>query len=403
MTAETYLRDRPAAAPRPEASRLHRSPEARRPIDLHRRLPGYAPTPLVTLDGLARRLSIGGLWAKVERSRFGLPSFKLLGASWAIYQALEAHLGETFEPWQDIESLASALEPHRPLTLVAATDGNHGRAVAHMARLLHLRAQIFVPRGTAAARIDGIRSEGATCSVVDGNYDVAVERAAAEAGERTLVISDTSWPGYEAVPNWVQEGYETMFDELDEQLDRLGTQATHVLVPIGVGALGAALVRHLHLGRSGTRPVVIGVEPLGAACVLASLRAGRLVQVEESDPPSIMAGLNCATPSAIAWPWLEAGLDSVVAIDDVRAEEAMRHFADVGIATSETGAATLGGLLELLGADHADLRRALRLDESAMVVLLVTEGVTDPEAYVRIVGKRPSDVDASTPGVGAEP
>ena len=114
------------------------------------------------------------------------------------------------------------LAPLRPLTLVTATDGNHGRAVAHVAALFGLTARIFVPTGTAQARIDGIASEGARVEVVDGTYDDAVERAARQANDRSLVISDTSWPGYEEIPQWVMEGYATIFSEIDDELARRG-------------------------------------------------------------------------------------------------------------------------------------------------------------------------------------
>lgn len=398
MRSDFLLSPDPAGRPTAPARGTGSSGTSVQPIALHRRLPGYAPSPTLEAEDLARRLGLGRLYFKVERSRFGLPSFKLLGASWAVYRALGTHLGIELEPWRDVTELAAKLAPALPLSLVAATDGNHGRAVAHMARLLGLGAEIFVPRGTAPARISAIRAEGASCTVVEGDYDFAVARAAEQADERTLVIADTAWPGYETVPAWVQEGYGTLFDELDDQLAGLGGRPTHVLVPIGVGALGAACVRHA-ASKGDDRPKVVGVEPLGAACVLASLREGKPVSVPESDPPPIMVGLNCATPSLTAWPWLAAGIDAMVAIADERAEEGMRVLAELGVATSETGAAALGGLLELTSEAADPARRdALGLDANAEVAVLVTEGVTDPDAYVRIVGRRPELVEGSADG-----
>src|SRR5262249_25097264 len=147
--------------------------------------------------------------------------------------------------WTDVDGLRAALTPLGALTLAAATDGNHGRTVAHMAALLGYDAQIFVPSGTAAARIDGIASEGATVHVVDGTYDDAVLAAAALASDAVLVVSDTSWPGYTQVPRWVIDGYATIFAEIDEQLAIAGAPPPDVvLVPMGVGALAAATVEH---------------------------------------------------------------------------------------------------------------------------------------------------------------
>jgi pyridoxal-phosphate dependent enzyme len=173
-------------------------PAGRAPLDFHRRLPEYAATPLVDAPGLAGALGVGKVWVKDESWRLGLPAFKILGASWAVYRALEQRSGGIGE-WGDVEELRGRLAPLLPLTLAAATDGNHGRAVARMARMLGLGARIFVPADMAPARIEAIRSEGAEVLVVRGTYDEAVARSAEEADGRCLVISDTSWPGYEDV------------------------------------------------------------------------------------------------------------------------------------------------------------------------------------------------------------
>jgi diaminopropionate ammonia-lyase len=354
----------------PYVGPLDGEPASRRPIDVHRRLPGYAPTPLVECDSIARELGLGKLWVKDESSRLGMPSFKILGASHAIYRALEERLGGI--DWSDVEDLARAVAPLRPLTLVAATDGNHGHAVARMARLLGLDAKIYVPAGTAQARIAAIAGEGAAVEVVDGDYDDAVRRSAEDESPRHMVVSDTSWEGYERVPAWVIEGYTTIFDEIAVRPDL-------VVVPLGVGALAAATVRRCR--ELPEPPRILGVEPASAACVLASLKAGRIVSVP-GPHPSIMAGLNCGTPSRIAWPRLRRGLDAVVAIPDERARAAMRALAAEGVVSGETGAAALGGLRAALD----DLRERWN---PTSVLVLSTEGATDPHAYADIVGSPP--------------
>src|SRR4051812_44779532 len=180
----------------------------------HRQMEGYASSPLIDSPELAAALRVGRVLVKAETERFGLPAFKILGASWAA----ERLLGDRGE-----------------VTLVTATDGNHGRAVARVARLRGLRAHILVPAGTAQSRIDGIASEGAEVEVFDGSYDDAVEKAASMGDEQHVVLSDTSWPGYEDVPRWVVEGYETIFRESDEQSD--GVVPDVAFIPIGVGSL----------------------------------------------------------------------------------------------------------------------------------------------------------------------
>jgi len=375
-------------------TRIHWNPQApsestpapeRAALDYHRRLPGYGRSPLLEAPSLATELGLGRLWVKDESSRLGLPSFKILGASWGVYRALDQHVGGLGE-WAGVDELAAALEPHRPLTLAAATDGNHGRAVARMAKLFGLSARIFVPAGTATARIEGIESEGATCEVVDGTYDEAVERSAREAGERCLVISDTSWAGYEDVPRWVIEGYSTIFWEIEDQLsERREAAPDLVVIQIGVGALAAAAVRHFR--REGGQALhMVGVEPEQSACVLASMEAGRLVTIP-GPHDSIMAGLNCGTPSEVAWPLVSHGFDAYVAVPDERAREGMRALARVDVVSGETGAAGVACLLELL--DEPDARGRLGIDENTTALVLSTEGATDPAAYEAIVGTRP--------------
>jgi diaminopropionate ammonia-lyase len=385
-----------SAAPKLQAGEVFLNPAARTaavtappraPLGLHRRLPGYAATPLQDAPALAAANGVERVWVKDESSRLGLPAFKMLGASWAAYRAVTARLGRDPEPWASLDELCQTLAPLRPLTLATATDGNHGRAVARMAALLGLDADVYVPKGTATARIAAIEGEGARVTVVDGDYDRAVASAAATAGDRCLPIQDVGWPGYEQVPAWVVEGYATIFWEVDDQLAARGEEGPDVVVvPVGVGGLAAAAVRHWH--RRGRRrpPRLLGVEPLAAACVLRSLRAGRIVTVP-GPHDSIMAGLNCGTPSLVAWPLLRAGLDAVVAVADERARQAMRDLAEAGVVAGETGAASLAGLAEAIGGRQAgELRRVLGLGPHARVLLLCTEGATDPEAYRRIVG-----------------
>jgi diaminopropionate ammonia-lyase len=377
----------------------------REPLGFHQRLPGYAPTPLLEAPGLARLLGIGQVLVKDESSRLGLPAFKILGASWAVYRALEKRVAESaegrasarpglgaacpsgiLEPWQTIDELAARLAPLRPLTLATATDGNHGRAVARMARLLGFKAQIYVPAGTAQARIDGIANEGARVEIVVGTYDDAVSRAAGDATARCLVISDNSWPGYDEIPRWVMEGYSTIMTEIDEELARRsGKNPDLVAVQFGVGALAAAVVRHYCLSAPNERPKILSVEPLQAACMLAAMEAGEIVTVP-GPHDSIMAGLNCGRVSLAAWPIVSQGIDAFIAISDQRTRDAMRALAGVGVVAGETGAASLAGLIELLtGPDSAQHCAKLGIDASSSALILVTEEDTDPESYQRIV------------------
>jgi diaminopropionate ammonia-lyase len=365
----------------------------RAPLAFHRRLPGYEETPLVDAPGIAEALGVGKVWVKDESDRLGLPAFKVLGASWAVYKALEERLpGGAFGDWETVEELKEKLEPLRPLDLVAATDGNHGRALARVAGLLGLGARIFVPEEMVAARRETIAEEGAEVVVVKGTYDEAVERSYEEAGERSLVVSDMSWPGYERIPAWVIEGYSTLLWEIDDELERRREVGPDlVVVQVGVGAFAAAVTRHFRVPQRSRHPMLLGVEPAGAACLLESVAAGRIVSVP-GPHDSIMAGLNCGRPSLVAWAAVSRGIDVLVAVDDEPAREAMRLTAASGIVSGETGAAGLGGLLELLrrGGESPEqeekARRALGVGGESRVLLFNCEGATDPDRYWELVG-----------------
>jgi diaminopropionate ammonia-lyase len=382
---------------RAEHVRRSAATHARAALGFHRSMPGYRPAPLLSVPSLARKLGIASLLVKDLSECFGLPAFKILGASWAVNCAVAEHLGAA--PALDFARLLERARGIEPLRLVTATDGNHGRAVAHMAALLGLKATIYVPAGTARARIEGIASEGALVEVVDGTYDDAVARAAQEAGPRCLVVSDTSWPGYESTPGAVIDGYATILDEIDEQVTVLGAPPPDlVLVQCGVGAFAAAVAAHYqgearpalvgtHCEDEG-RPALVAVEPDDAACLLAALAAGRVVTIP-GPHRSVMAGLNCGTVSLVAWPVLQRSIDLCVTVDDGRAHEAMRLLAGAGIESGESGAAGLAGLLALLSAPELAAPRArFAIGPASRVLVFLTEGATDPAEYARVVGRR---------------
>jgi len=338
---------------------------------------------------LARTAGVRSVYLKDESNRFGLPAYKILGASWATLRILERLLGSALEPWTNVDQLRERLAPLGRLKLITMTDGNHGRGVARVARWLGYAAEIFVPRGTAQARIEGIESEGAVVTIVAGTYDDAVERAASSVAPGVILVSDHGWAGFEEVPSWVAEGYETIFLEIERQLaDQQIAPPDLVLVQIGVGTLASAVVAHFRAEGRATIPTLVGVEPTGAACALHSIEAGKPVMLHVGADASIMAGLNCGTPSTAAWTALEDGIDAYLAIEDERAREAMRLLAGSGVVSGESGAASTGGLLELMkGVETRRVREALEVGPETQVLLISTEGATDPASYRLIVGR----------------
>lgn len=352
----------------------------------HARLPGYEPSPLHDAAPLARRLGLAGLWLKDDSQRFGLPSFKVLGASWAIARLLAGRFDLPVEALS-LASLAERLRTGPALTLVAATDGNHGRAVARVATLLGLASQVLVPAATVEARIAAIAGEGARVEVVAGDYEHAVRAAAALADETHLVVADTAWPGYEQVPAWIVEGYGTLLEELGAQLAAAKAAPLDLLVvPVGVGSLAAAAVAHLRHGPAPGRTRLLTLEPHDAACLMASVEAGAPVTLADVHG-SIMAGLNCNTPSSLAWPLLRDGVDALCAVSDETAALGVRALASLGIEGGACAGGTVGALLELLSGPGADEHRArLGLHAGSHVGCLLTEGPTDPDLHRRLVG-----------------
>ncbi len=348
-------------------------------LAFHRSLPGYAPTPLVPLDSLAAELGVANVWLKDETQRIGLPSFKIMGASWAVAAAIARHL--TLDSL-DLGSLRASL-PGSGVQLCAATDGNHGRAVARMARLLGVPCRIFVPAGLAEDRIASIASEGAEVVRGTHTYDPTVMEAADwAASERALLIQDTSWSGYEEVPRQIVLGYDTILREVDDELRLRGFGTpTLVMAQAGVGSFASAVVAHY--GSGDDRPQFVSIEPDSADCVAASIQEG-LPTEAAGHLDSIMAGLNCGVVSELAWPILRDGLGAAVTIDDDGAREGMRELAQAGVSAGECSGAAVGGLRLLLS--DARWRERLGITSESCVLVFATEGVTEPSTYTSIVG-----------------
>ena len=367
------------------------------PITLHKSLPGYEPTPLVSLPSLADFLGVGEILVKDESYRFGLKAFKVLGASYAIYKYFKQLFEQMTGCLFTIENFnESYIKEHTsPVPLCTATDGNHGRGVAHVANLLGLKAYIYMPKGTVQARIDNIVNEGAGVIIVNGDYDEAVERVKIDAENHGWqIISDTAWEGYTEIPFWIQEGYATMFLEINQQLKEMGkNQPGIVFVPGGVGALAAATMTFYSTPSNNAQRVC--VEPTEAACLLEA------VKLHHGEPKkttgklnSIMAGLNCGLPSITAWPIIRDRMDYFMTIEDEYAIKAMRQYYypvgdDPRIISGESGASGLGALLALIESDileHA--RKLLNIGRDSRILLLNTEGDTDPENFKRVVSQK---------------
>jgi diaminopropionate ammonia-lyase len=357
--------------------------------------PGYAATPLHRLDALAGRLGVAALFYKDERGRFGLGSFKALGGAYAVANVLRGKVmaARALASVSSQQLLSGAYaDIVGAATVTCATDGNHGRSVAWGARLFGCRCVIFVHETVSQGRRDAIAKYGAEVREVKGNYDDAVRHAAATAqANGWTVVSDTSYPGYRDIPLDVMHGYGVMALEIARQLG--GEPPTHVFAQAGVGALAAAVCASFWLRWGAQRPRFVVVEPLHADCVYRSLEAGRPIVVGGS-LETVMAGLACGEVSELAWEILHGGANAAVALGDAYALDAMRLLAnpagDPAIVAGETGGAGLGALLA--ARDYPEIRATLALDETSRVLLLGSEGDTDPAIYRQVVGRSAQEV-----------
>ena len=326
--------------------------------------PQLQPTPLRDLRTVAGALGIRALLAKDETHRFGVNAFKIVGVEYAVHRLGGDAAGRG---------------------LVCATAGNHGRAVARVARERRIPCTVFVPAGrtadplehaTRAARVEAMRSDGARVIDVDGSYEEAVEQAAAFGKTSgAAVVSDTSWDGYEQIPRWIMAGYTHLLDEASRQWT---TPPALVVVQAGVGGLVCAAASWFAWRFGTARPFFVVAEPDNAASLLASARNGRAVTIA-GPLDTIMAGLRCAEPSPVAWPAIAAGVDAFVTIPDAATIDAIQMMKaapegeciDAG-PSGACGVAALGAIVR--APEMQQVRSAARLAPSTRAMVIVTEG-----------------------------
>nr|WP_299447741.1 diaminopropionate ammonia-lyase [uncultured Phascolarctobacterium sp.] len=369
--------------------------QAAKVLHFHQSFPEYSVTPLVKLENLAKELGIKEIYVKDESYRFGLNAFKVLGGSYAIAREIgkRLHLAEYELNYATLVS-PEVRKKLGELTFVTATDGNHGRGVAWTARRLGQRAVVFMPKGTAAERLENIRKLGADASITDVNYDDAVRMAQQYAKVHgSVVVQDTSWEDYNEIPQYIMQGYTTMGREILQQLKEYGdVKPTHVFLQAGVGAMAGAMAGFIADYYKEARPQIIIVEPNSADCLYRTALAnnGKLQKVG-GDLHSIMAGLCCGEPCSLGWQQLAAYADYFVSMPDKAAALGMRVLGnplpgDAAIISGESGAAGVGLLAAVLREKQLqELAANLKLNLNSVALCISTEGATDIENYRRIM------------------
>ena len=364
--------------------------------EFHKSFPQYSVTPLQKLSALASYLGVKGIYCKDESYRFGLNAFKVLGGSYAMGRYIAKELGRDISqlPYNVLSS-DKLREDFGQATFFTATDGNHGRGVAWAAKRLGQKAVVRMPKGTTKTRFDNIAKEGAEVTIEEVNYDDCVRMAAAEAAktEHGIIVQDTAWAGYEEIPSWIMQGYGTLVLEADKQLKENGVdRPTHVFVQAGVGSLAGAVVGYFAHKYKENPPVMVVCEASAADCLYRSAvqADGNLVNVT-GDLQTIMAGLACGEGNTIGWDILKNHVTVFASCPDWMSAKATRIYAnplenDPHIISGESGSVPLGlAYIALHDEDAKDLKEALKLDENSNILVISTEGDTDPVRYREIV------------------
>lgn len=365
--------------------------EAAKARKFHSTFPVYQTTPLVSLEKLAEKLSVKGIYLKDESWRFGLNAFKVLGASYAIANEIGGRIGKDAAELS-AESILSkeTKEKIGDITFVTATDGNHGRGVAWTANQLGQKSVVYMPKGSALERLENIRKEGAEAEITDMNYDEAVRLAQKMAEEKGwIVVQDTAWEGYEDIPRWIMQGYTTMGHEIMEQIPE---KPTHIFLQAGVGSMAGAMTGFFSNLYKEEKPIIVIVEPAKADCLYQTAKAddGKL-HIVTGDMDTIMAGLACGEPCTIGWNVLKGYADAFIRCPEYAAADGMRILAapakgDTAVTAGESGAAAFGAMVNiLLDEELAEWKKELKLDENSRILCISTEGDTDKENYHNVV------------------
>ncbi len=351
----------------------------------------YKVTPLHQLDDISSELNIGKLWLKDEGFRFDLGSFKALGGAYAVYRVLETIIQKnTGQPKITTTAMRSGQyqEILSKVTVVTATDGNHGKSVAWGAAQFGCASKIYLHADVSKRREDAIAAYGCDIVRVSGTYDDSVRQADIDAVEHGWhVVSDTSYPGYMDIPSHVMQGYTMITAEVADQIS--GDFPTHIFVPGGVGGIAAAIAVESWRIWSNHRPRIIVVEPESSDCLYQSAIAGT-PSTAQGNLNTIMACLSAGEPSLLAWDILNVAAHDFMILADPLIAPTMIRLSELGIVSGESGAAALAALTA--AAVDPSARLALAIDEKSRILVLSTEGATDSNIYGSIVGKQAEDV-----------
>ena len=325
---------------------------------------GYAPTPLISLNKLSKELNLNKIFYKDENKRFDLKSFKALGGAYAVEKITKGN---------------------KDIIVATATAGNHGRSVAWGARRLGLKCKIFISEFVSDARGQAMTDLGADVIKVKGNYEKSLIECIKQSTENNWqIVQDVAWKDYMQVPTYTMAGYTVMMKEIVDQIDN--EKISHIILQAGVGGMAGAMVAGIARYLDNV-PVTMVVEPDSAACVLESLKTGKIEKIDIKRE-SLMGGMSCGEVSLVPWEILKNSVKYCISLPDDDIAKTMRllgnsTFSEHRIIAGENSAP---GVISLI-ASYEDqiIKQKLQLDENSNVLIIGCEGDTDKEMYEKLI------------------
>ena len=327
---------------------------------------GYAPTPLISLNKLSNELSLKNIFYKDEDKRFDLKSFKALGGAYAVEKVTKGD---------------------KDIVVATATAGNHGRSVAWGARRLGLKCKIFISEFVSEARGQAMADLGADVIKVKGNYEKSLIECIKQSTENNWqIVQDVAWKNYMLVPKYTMAGYSVMMREIVDQINN--EKITHVILQAGVGGMAGAMIAGIARYLDNI-PTTIVVEPDSAACVLESIRTGKVEKIDIRRE-SLMGGMSCGEVSLVPWEILKYSVKHCISLPDDDIGKTMKllgnsSFSDQKIIAGENSAP---GVISLIAScEDQNVKKKLQLDQNSNVLIFGCEGDTDKEMYQKLISQ----------------
>lgn len=350
----------------------------------------YEPTPLVELSELAKDMGVKSVFAKDESYRMGLNAFKSIGVVYGVSKVLCKHLGVEINDIDfDYFLKPEVNERIKDIVLIAATDGNHGKGLAYAAHLIGCKCYIYMPSQTVPARVEAIEKLGATVTVTPHNYDDTLKLVIEKAAEMGWChVQDQAWEGYTETTNFISQGYTVIADEIREQLGE--TKPTHIILQAGAGSFALGVLAYYSALLADNKPHMTIVESDTAGCYFQSALEKKFTTVD-GDLATIMAGLAVGEPNVFAYTVIKDIVDYYITCPNEFSATGMRIFAnplkgDTKIISGESGAVCLGMAHSICTMDaFKEVREEMKITKDSVILVVNTEGDTDPEIYREIV------------------